>query len=123
LTLQARDASPQAVGSAITYGRRYGLASMVGVAPDDDDGEAAQPSPRKARESRKAEEPAVAGVVISEAQRKRLWTIASAQHWSTEDMKALLKRFGFDSSKDVTVDKYDAIVAAIETGEMTEAAS
>jgi hypothetical protein len=38
-------------------------------------------------------------------------------------MKALLKRFGFDSSKDVTVDKYDAIVAAIETGEMTEAAS
>jgi hypothetical protein len=122
LTLQARDASPQAVGSAITYGRRYGLASMVGVAPDDDDGEAAQPSPRKARESRKAEEPqervhVTAGVVISEAQRKRLYTIASTQHWSTEDTKALLKRFGFDSSKDVTVDKYDAIVAAIETGE------
>ncbi len=32
----------QALGSAITYARRYGLASMVGVAPkDDDDGEAA----------------------------------------------------------------------------------
>ena len=31
----------QAVGSAITYCRRYGLAAMVGVAPDDDDGEAA----------------------------------------------------------------------------------
>ena len=31
----------QGVGSAITYGRRYGLSAMVGVAPADDDGEAA----------------------------------------------------------------------------------
>lgn len=31
----------QGVGSAITYLRRYGLAAFVGVAPDDDDGEAA----------------------------------------------------------------------------------
>ena len=28
---------------AITYGRRYGLAAMVGIAPEDDDGEAAEP--------------------------------------------------------------------------------
>lgn len=31
----------QALGSATTYARRYGLAAMVGVAPKDDDGEAA----------------------------------------------------------------------------------
>jgi hypothetical protein len=41
LTLAAKDASPQSVGSAITYARRYGLASAVGVCPHDDDGEAA----------------------------------------------------------------------------------
>lgn len=37
-------AEPQAVGSAITYLRRYGLQSMVGIAPqdEDDDGETAQ---------------------------------------------------------------------------------
>ena len=34
-------ADPQAVGSAITYLRRYGLAAAVGVAPEDDDAEAA----------------------------------------------------------------------------------
>jgi hypothetical protein len=34
-------ADAQAVGSAITYGRRYALAAMVGVAPEDDDGNAA----------------------------------------------------------------------------------
>lgn len=32
---------PQGVGSAITYGRRYALMAIAGVAPEDDDGEAA----------------------------------------------------------------------------------
>lgn len=32
---------PQAVGSVLTYLRRYALAAAVGVAPEDDDGEAA----------------------------------------------------------------------------------
>ncbi len=37
-----KDDSPQAIGSVVTYLRRYALQSMVGVAPEDDDGEAAQ---------------------------------------------------------------------------------
>lgn len=41
LTMRAQQDTPQAIGSAITYGRRYGLAAMVGIAPEDDDGEAA----------------------------------------------------------------------------------
>jgi hypothetical protein len=41
LTMTAQQNTPQGVGSAITYGRRYGLSSMVGIAPDDDDGNAA----------------------------------------------------------------------------------
>lgn len=45
LSAEARDASPQAVGSAITYLRRYSLASLAGIAPEDDDGNAAQPAP------------------------------------------------------------------------------
>lgn len=32
---------PQGYGSALTYARRYGLAAMVGVCPEDDDGNAA----------------------------------------------------------------------------------
>jgi hypothetical protein len=38
---------PQAVGSAITYLRRYALQSVAGVAPEDDDAEAAQGSTTK----------------------------------------------------------------------------
>lgn len=42
----------QGVGSAVTYARRYALAAMVGVAPEDDDGNAAvasrsKPEPRR----------------------------------------------------------------------------
>lgn len=44
LMLVAKDDSPQAIGSASTYGKRYGYAAMVGMTSDeDDDGEAAQP--------------------------------------------------------------------------------
>ncbi len=41
LTLPVGKADAQGVGSAITYARRYALASFVGVAPEDDDGNAA----------------------------------------------------------------------------------
>ncbi len=42
----------QGLGSAITYGRRYGLMSMAGIAPEDDDGNAAAKSAPKPDTSR-----------------------------------------------------------------------
>lgn len=39
IPLQKND--PQGFGSAMTYARRYSLAAMVGVCPEDDDGEGA----------------------------------------------------------------------------------
>lgn len=51
VAFESRDAGPQSVGSCITYGRRYGLAAMAGVAPDDDDGNEGQGAPRMASTS------------------------------------------------------------------------
>jgi hypothetical protein len=42
LTCSVKDDSPQTIGSATTYLRRYALQSLVGVAAEDDDAEAAQ---------------------------------------------------------------------------------
>jgi hypothetical protein len=39
---------PQAMGSAVTYARRYTLQAIVGIAPDDDDAEAAMARDAKA---------------------------------------------------------------------------
>lgn len=42
LTMPLTNRTPQSVGSALTYGRRYALAAVCGLAPDDDDGQAAE---------------------------------------------------------------------------------
>lgn len=49
LFLPATKHDAQGFGSALTYARRYGLCAMVGIAPEDDDGNAAAKSaPKKA---------------------------------------------------------------------------
>jgi hypothetical protein len=50
LRLPLGDATPQGMGSLLTYLRRYGLSALAGVASeDDDDGQAAMPVPPAAR--------------------------------------------------------------------------
>ena len=47
----AAGGNPQAVGSAITYARRYSLSTAFGIAPDeDDDGQAAESSYNQSRQ-------------------------------------------------------------------------
>ena len=41
LAVEAKDAGAQSIGSAITYARRYAYQAISGVAPEDDDGNAA----------------------------------------------------------------------------------
>ena len=41
LKMPIEKATAQAIGSTITYGRRYGLSAMVGIAQYDDDGNSA----------------------------------------------------------------------------------
>lgn len=64
LAATAKDDGPQAVGSTCTYLRRYALQSVIGVAPEDDDGEAAtdrsRPPERKSNGRNKAQEVAAA---------------------------------------------------------------
>jgi hypothetical protein len=52
LPILAAAKKPQEFGSALTYARRYALAAIVGVASDDDDGEAAAGRPFAAGQQR-----------------------------------------------------------------------
>ena len=45
LTMQFAQATPQQIGSSLSYCRRYSLASLVGITADDDDAEEAMPKP------------------------------------------------------------------------------
>jgi hypothetical protein len=56
ITMRPVKADPQGLGSCITYARRYSLAAMVGVAPEDDDGNAAS-QPNKTPVARQEPQP------------------------------------------------------------------
>lgn len=60
LTMTVTKLDPQAIGSAITYGRRYALAAMVGLAQEDDDGEEAM-----ARQEKKDKKPVESPINIT----------------------------------------------------------
>lgn len=47
LTLKPVKADPQGIGSAITYGRRYAMAAIIGITQEDDDANAASGKPGK----------------------------------------------------------------------------
>lgn len=50
VTLPVDKATAQGVGSAMSYGRRYGLSALLGLTADDDDGNAASQRPAAPRE-------------------------------------------------------------------------
>lgn len=57
ITGTAADTKPQSIGSCITYLRRYQMSAMLGIAAEDDDGNAAsgndaQPKPKTAKQER-----------------------------------------------------------------------
>ena len=68
LALRPTKADPQGVGSAITYGRRYALLSLAGVAPEDDDGNAASASTAPARQQEPQQSRANSRALFSQLQ-------------------------------------------------------
>jgi len=104
---QGEQVDPQIVGSAITYARRYSLAAMVGVSPEDDDAESTmqrrtEPSASKStgnapgsyKPMTRPEEPNTSSTErnISESQAKT--TSTSAENKSSQEMKKEAKNLG-----------------------------
>ena len=67
LHVPAAKQDPQGYGSALTYARRYSLMAACGIAPEDDDGNAA---------SRPAPKPAAKPIFVSLAQAENLAKLA-----------------------------------------------
>ncbi len=108
LTMQAANGTPQSIGSAITYARRYALAAMVGVAPDDDDdgnaGQGRESAPAHAHQANRAAVPEAAVEIDPETKEPYPAGIATARAWMR---KALA---GCKSEKDI-----DNLVATVKT--------
>jgi hypothetical protein len=85
--------TPQAFGSALTYGRRYSILSLLCLAAEDDDGAKAEKArpPAKAKTEDAPKE-------ITNVQRKRMFDIAHAGGWSDEQIRSYLIRNGISGT-------------------------
>lgn len=77
---------PQGIGSAITYARRYALSAMVGIAPEDDDGEAAMGRKKGATAVENLEPRTMADQSIAELKKIRD-TMLEQLGWDKEKVK------------------------------------
>ena len=102
LSIPLTKADAQGYGSAVTYARRYALAAVVGVCPEDDDGNAA--SRGAARNDAKAEDR------ISEAQRVELMALAAGKN---TDMKAFCTFYKINALPELPASKYAHAKAAL----------
>lgn len=123
-------ADMQGAGSAITYGKRYMLAAMLGIAEGTDDdgnhasalskpeGQPAQPPSPGAHDpdaGTSGSESAFQGPLASDAQIRRLWAIWRKTGRPDTELKALiLARTGQESTHGIPRSKYDEIISAIE---------
>lgn len=128
---------PQSVGSCITYLRRYSLQSIAGIAPEDDDGNAASGQGTKSKAAyippkEEPSQPAPGDVpdfygdglsgstperLISESQAKRLFAIAKEAGWANDALKSyLIEAYQIDSTKKIPLALYDAIIACVQKG-------
>jgi hypothetical protein len=95
---------PQSLGSAITYARRYALMAIVGIAPEEDDGEAAMDrkqdiAPRKAVTPKSTPPPAPQKPAANPnwrneratpAQLNRLFALGKAHKYGPNELKTLV---------------------------------
>ena len=124
---------PQALGSAISYARRYSLSAMLGlVADDDDDAESTKEvkkivekpaeKPTEKPIDKPAEKPIEKPVeLMSEAQGKKIFATAHEKKLTPEDAKDYIKKtFNKLSTKQLTKDEADKMIkylVAIKPGE------
>lgn len=105
---------PQAQGSAITYARRYGLMSILGLPADDDDAESAtshnEPTPRKAEPKKVEPKEPVTEQVISENQTKAIFAIMKSKGMSEEDLKTT---FSFEHIGELSKQRASEIITIL----------
>lgn len=88
LTVPVAGRTAQAVGSAITYGKRYSLSGFLGVsADDDDDGNAASEQPARGNPARRLAAPRTNSAAVRPAapQPKPAAKPAAADEWPETD--------------------------------------
>lgn len=113
--LTPKDKSPQSLGSCVTYGRRYSLMAMVGIAQDDDDGQAAsQPQRPQSRQTPNAQPPAQQQNSIGILLKEKGWTPQQAQEF-------IFNAYGAKASSDLTPEQRENFTQTVKVSKIEDA--
>jgi hypothetical protein len=88
---------------------------MEDVVPEQPEAKAAPAVQQPQRASARTAAPQP-GKTISEAQSKKLWATAREAGWREDEVKSLIKRYGFEHTKDISVGDFDGILADLSQG-------
>ena len=100
LHVPAQKNDPQGYGSALTYARRYSLMAACGIAPEDDDGNAASKAQRQPAKP--------AG--MTDDQTRQIFDLCNQAGKSPADLTAF---FGVERVADIPSDKFDGIIKTL----------
>lgn len=100
LSIPLSKVDAQGYGSAVTYARRYALAAVVGVCPEDDDGNAASRPPAK-QEYTPPVDP-----VLSQDQRREIMMLAEK---AQVDAKTLCAKCKIDAVANLPATRFDDV--------------
>lgn len=97
---------PQGIGSALTYGRRYSLAALVGICQADDDGEAASGATEKKAAQKPTTNPAMKpateagnGKKVAANAMTQFWLAVKEAELSTAEGQRILSSVSGDAVK------------------------
>ncbi len=108
--------TPQAMGSGITYARRYGVMALLGLPADDDDGNAGSGRPQAGKQPPPAKEqggkPPVKGT-ITKVQVKTISNLLTKGGWTVVSATAAYK---VKTLEELSKEQGDELTKRLETG-------
>jgi len=130
LTMKTEKNTPQGQGSAITYGRRYSLSAILGIAtdPDDDGSEAEKPKalPKTTPPAPKEVFPTDGDALIGPQDYKTLVMLCADDTGRALDLDkqemlmAILKDNGYGHAKEIKIRDYQKIYRLLELSQMPD---
>lgn len=113
---EGADTGDKSINKAMSAAQKYAFFQMFCI-PTLEEGmiDSEKDSPQFETQKQSPKKPNT----ISEAQRKRLYAITNNSEFTQDDVKKMLKEdYGFESSKDITWQKYEEICHRIENPEV-----
>lgn len=103
--LLCKETTMQALGSAITYAKRYSLAAIIGIVVDDDDDGNAASQPSVSHETSRP----TTFTKITGPQAKRFYAIQMSNKKTDAEVHYYLRTWGYASASDIHPKDYEAM--------------